>query len=363
MSRNRLGTMVTAAALVLLPLATSGCTKEAPPEPEKMVRPVKTMVVGGTERGALVFPGQTQASDRSLLSFRVPGQLVEFPVNEGDHVRRGQLIARLDPTDYELAVQRARASFQKAQADYDRYKRLYEREAVPLAELEMRRAMRDVARAELEQAQAELGYTRLFAPYTGWVGQKLVENFETVKAGQAIVSLQNLEVIEIVLDIPEDLMARARRGQTIGAVARFEAAPGRTFPLTFKEATAQADPRTQTYQVTFTMKQPEGITILPGMTAEVSLQVSLAGEESRDGRSMIAVPVSAVFSDTAGTPQVWVVDTGTMTVHRRAVTLGEPTGQGEVWITGGLEPGETIVLTAVQQLEEGEQIRNLPESY
>jgi len=363
MSRNSLGTTLTAAALVLLPLAVTGCKKEAPPKPKPVVRPVKTMVVGGTKRGELIFPGQTQASDRSILSFRVPGQLIEFPVNEGDRVERGDLIARLDPTDYRLAVDRAKASFQKAQADYDRYKRLYEREAVPLAELEMRRAMRDVAKTELEQAQANLGYTRLLAPYTGWVGQKMVENFESVSAGQPIVSLQNLENIEIVLNIPEDLMARAKRGKNLTATARFEAAPDRTFPLTFKEATAQADPRTQTYQVTFTMKQPKGITILPGMTAEVTVQGTLTGEEKTSGRMAIAIPVNAIFSDTAGKPHVWVVDTTTMTVHKRAVTLGEPTGEDQVWITAGLEPGETIAVTAVQQLEEGEKIRNLPETY
>ena len=147
------------------------------------------------------------------------------------------------------------------------------------------------------------------------------------------------------------------------AVARFEAAPDRTFPLTFKEAAAQADPQTQTYRVTFTMKQPEGVRILPGMTAEVTLSGMLSDEESEGTRAMLAVPASAVFSDAAGHPHVWVVDTETWTVHKRAVTLGEPTGKDQVWITGGLQPGETIVLTAVQQLEEGDTVRNLPESY
>ena len=355
-------TRLVTAALLALGLGMAGCSKEAPPKPEAVVRPVKTMVLGTAEEAEMILPGTTRAMDRSVLSFRVAGQLVEFPVDEGQVVRKGQLVARLDPTDFQLALDEARAAFRKAQADYDRYKRLYEREAVPLAELEMRRAMRDVSKAQLEQAKANLRYTRLEAPYTGAVGKKFVENFERVSAGQPIVSLQNLEVIEIVVDVPEDIMARTGGGRDATFYARFEAAPGKEFPLAFKEAAAQADPATQTYEVAFTMRQPDGVRILPGMTAEVVIRGEVTGTETGGG-TRIAVPINAVFSDPSGDSRVWVVDPDTMTVHSRKVTLGEPTGENEIWVVEGLKPGETIAVAAVHELKEGETVRPLPESY
>lgn len=363
MSRKNLETVSLIVMVGMLTAVSPACKQETPPPPEAVVRPVKTMVVGEEQRTELVFPGVTQASDRSTLSFRVPGQLLEFPVNEGDRVAKGAVVARLDPTDFRLAVEQAKAGYQKSQADYDRYKRLYEREAVPLAELEMRRAMRDVSRTQLDQAEANLRYTWLYAPYTGSVGRKYVENYETVTAGQPIVSLQNLETMEIVLDIPQDIMARTGGGRDAVAVARFAAAPGGEFPLTFKEASAQADPKTQTYEVTFSMKQPEGIKVLPGMTAEVVIRGEVAGVQNARNTSRIAVPVNAVLADTNGKPHVWVVDTTTMQVGKRPVSLGEPTGSNQVWVLDGLETGDTIAVTAVHELKEGDTIRDLPESY
>ena len=121
--------------------------------------------MGGAQTAELSFPGTTQASDRSVLSFRVAGPLIELAGERGRPGRtKGDLLARIDPVDFEIKVAEARASFQKAVADYDRYNRLYEREAVPLADVELHRAMRDVAEAQLRQAEVNLGYTWLTPP-------------------------------------------------------------------------------------------------------------------------------------------------------------------------------------------------------
>jgi multidrug efflux pump subunit AcrA (membrane-fusion protein) len=99
------------------------------------------------------------------------------------------------------------------------------------------------------------------------------------------------------------------------------------------------------------------------MTAEVVLRGDVAGLQNARNTSRIAVPINAVFADTTGKAHVWVVDTKTMKVEKRPVTVGEPTGENQVWVLDGLRPGETIAVTAVHELKEGEKIRNLPESY
>ena len=373
-------------------LTLPGCGSDQIVEREPVVRPVKTMVVGGGQGESLSFPGTVQAADRAELSFRVAGPLVELPVNEGDEVRRGQLLARIDPRDFEIALAESRAAFEKGEADYNRYKNLYERNAYrsscrpgralvsrrgaarrvplnheplsrkakrlqePLAELELRRAQRDVSAAGFDQAQANLRDTRLLAPFSGRVGRKFVENFEDVVAKERILTLHDINRVEAVIDVPEYVMATFRDRSDRRFTASFTSAPGVEFELSFKEAAAEADIQTQTFRVTFSMPQPEELRVLPGMTAEVNAYVEAPVDEA-GGPAEFLIPAEALFASPGGDPQVWVVDTGDLTVHQREVRVGPVTGENSIRVLEGLERGETIAVAAVHQLQNGSKIR------
>ena len=335
-------------------LTTSGCGRREEAEPPAVVRPVSTMMVGGMGGGRLTFPGTTQAADRAELSFRVAGPLIAFPVNEGDNVAQGQLLARIDPRDYRIALAEAKAAYDQAEADAQRYRRLYEREAVPLADLELATARRDVARARFEQAQADLRDTELRAPFAGQIGLKYVENFEDVPAKEGILSLHDIGQVEIVINVPESVMATVREGHIPTIVTTFDVAPNRSYPMQVKEFAVAADPATQTFPITFTMPQPTDLRVLPGMTALVILSDLLLGEEDS---VPITVPAHAVFSDASGAAQVWIVDTEARTVHQRGVRVGPVTGMQSIVVLEGLTPGETIAVAGIYQLEEGQEIR------
>lgn len=341
---------------IVVAAALLGCGSKEVVEREPVVRPVKTMIVGGGQSERLSFPGTVQASDRAELSFRVAGPLVELPVDEGDEIRHGQLLARIDPRDFEIALAEARATYEKGEADYTRYKNLYERNAVPLAELEFRRAARDVAAASYDQAQARLRDTRLLAPFKGRVGRKYVENFEDVVAKERILTLHDIAVVEVVIDAPEYVMATFRETSHPRFTAGFTSAPGLEFDLTLKEAAAEADIQTQTFQMTFSMPQPEELRVLPGMTAEVNVYAEAPGDETVSAAEFL-IPAEAVFASPSGEPQVWVVDTNELTVHQREVRVGAVTGENSIRILGGLERGETIAVAAVHQLQNGSEIR------
>ncbi|MCK5411118.1 MAG: efflux RND transporter periplasmic adaptor subunit [Gemmatimonadetes bacterium] len=335
-------------------LTMSGCGGGEQVEPPPVARPISTMVVGGMSGGRLTFPGTTQAADRAELSFRVAGPLIEFPVNEGDEVARGQLLARIDPRDYRIALAETKAANDQAEADAQRYRRLYEREAVPLADLELATARRDVARARHEQAQADFRDTELRAPFAGQVGIKYVENFEDVLAKAPVLSLHNVGQVEIVINVPESIMATVREGMSPTIVTTFDVAPNRSYPMRIKEFSVAADPATQTFPITFTMPQPADLNVLPGMTALVIVSdIQLDEDESVP----ITVPAHAVFSDASGAAQVWVIDTQSQTVHRRGVRVGPVTGTQSIVVLDGLTPGETIAVAGIYQLEEGQQIR------
>lgn len=347
---------VVASLAVLALLLTGGCGKEAEQAPPDVVRPVKTMVVGGSLAGRLTFPGRVQGARRVELSFRVGGRLIEFPILEGQAVSEGDLIGRLDPTDYQITVQEEQATFLKAEADFERYQRLYEKDAVPLSDLERFRALHDVAKARLEQSQLNLRYTSLRAPFGGRLGEKYVENHEDVVANQPIVSLHDITFVEIVIDVPEYLLTNVRGAGQVSAVAQFESVSSADYPLQFKEASAQADPETQTYKVTMSMPQPKDLRVLPGMTALVKVTLNEAVGETGDRDYSFSIPVAAIFAIADGTQCVWVVDPSTMTVNRRKVEVGVVTGPANVYVLDGLQPGDRIVTAAVSHLREGMQI-------
>jgi RND family efflux transporter MFP subunit len=343
-----IGTTIALAALL-----GTGCGKEAEPERSEVVRPVKTMEIAGGGGGRLTFPGTVQARDRAELSFRVGGPLIELPINEGDEVIAGQLLARIDPRDFEIALAEAKAAFEKAEADLKRYQRLYEQEAISLADLELIRAQRDVAKARYDQAQADLRDTHLRAPFDGWVGRRYVENFEDVTAKERILTLHNLQDLEIVIDVAEGLVASLQKVERVSV--RFSSAPGEEFPLTIKEFSAEADPLTRTYQITLSFRHPESIRVLPGMTGTV-VGVNPQARGERAGGTFV-VPAGAVGAGDAGETFLWVVDRETMTVARREVRVGPVTGTDGIQILEGLTGGEIIATTGVNQLQEGMRVR------
>jgi RND family efflux transporter MFP subunit len=366
---------MTAAFAVLLVLLVTSCgKKEEQKVVREVVRPVKIMtIMSSGEAFKRKYPGRVRAAKRVDLAFQVGGPLIKLPVDEGQNVKKGQLVARVDPKDFQTDLRnaegglgKAKAALQLAQTEYERVMRIRKKDpgAVSQAMVDRRREGVNKAEADIQSLQAsvdaakdQLSYTYLRAPFSGVISRRYVDNYQEVRAKQPIVSLDDISYLEVLVDVPEIVMASVRKGGSPRAVAEFGAAPGRQFPLTIKEYATRADPRTQTYQVTLQMPRPKGINILPGMTATV--HGSPPVKESGEDRFLI--PALAVFADEAGTSHVWVVDKETMKVQKRKVKTGELTGTDSIQILEGLQSGEKIATTGVAQLREGMQVRDLSE--
>ncbi len=353
MNEKRWSKSTLLALVIFVVFMTGGCGREQAPEPREVVRPVKMLRLGADAGRDVTYTARVEAVNQVDIAFRVGGPLIEFPVLEGQFIRRGQLLARIDPRDFQIRLNAARADYERARADYRRFSSLYEKEAISEAQLDQARALRDVSQAAVEDAEAALGDTRLEAPFGGRIGETFVENFENVQAKEPILSLIDVSSVDVIVDAPESVLARLSGPERAQFSARFDTAPSRRFDLRPKEIATQADPRTQTYRVTFTMRQPEGINVLPGMTA----QVVRHGSVSDDIR--LVVPAVAVFADSAGNPQVWIVDEGAMTVARRPVRTGELSGSDAIELVDGVEPGETIAVSGATQLRDGMKVREL----
>lgn len=343
-------------AVLSLTLVLAGCGREAPPEEEPTVRPVKTILI--ESRGVQnfrEFPATVKATQQAEMSFRVSGKLKEFPVKEGDEVGQGDVIARLDDTDFKIALNDARAAYTRALADFKRAKELLPQGHISRADYDKLESQHKQTNASLQLAKQNVEYTTLKAAFDGNIAKRLVDNFEEVNAKQAIIRLHDTSSLDIIFDIPENLMIlfdRSKRGDRPDRkiVARFQAIRDKDFPLSFKEVTTDADARTQTYKVTFTMSPPERFNILPGMTATV-----VADTSHVEGKELsVLLPVTAVTASTDKQATVWLVDEKTMTVKPDQVKVGMM--QGDRIEVIGLEPGNRIVTTGVAFLREGMQV-------
>ncbi len=340
------------ALLLVMPL--TGCRKEKAGKKSAVVRPVKLTTV--KEVGLNLqrtFPGTVRAARRSVLSFKVSGPLVKLPVEEGQFVKKGDLIAQIDQRDYIIAVDAALARFREAEQQFMRYKELYAKKQVSKADYDRYRAARDVAKAQLADARNALGDTTLKAPFDGVISKRYVENYYKVQAKEPIVNLQDISEIEILVNVPELVIADIRSRNSVILKGYFEFLPGKSFPLKVKEFSTQADPATLTYQVVLIMKRPEGANILPGMTGWVNY---VQDTDSRKA-SRITIPAIAVLDAPGDHPYVWVYDEKAGVVHKREVKISSLDGSADIIIEKGLKPGEKVVIAGVTKLKEGEKVR------
>jgi RND family efflux transporter MFP subunit len=352
--------------LIIFPLLFfSSCSKEEGPK-EEIIRPVKAIQIKGLEvLTGRTFPGKAKATQEANLSFRVNGTLSQFPGKVGDEVKRGQLMARLDPRDYEVNLQnaqgqldRARAALKLAQSDYDRVARIRDKDpgAISEAMIDAKLGERDSAAAQVKSLEAQvatakdaLSYTYLKAPFNGTVVETFVENYEDVQAKVRIVDTSR---IEFVVNIPENLISLAPNVKKV--FVRFDVFPDREISGVIKEIGKEASKTTRTYPVTMIMDQPDDITILPGMAGEARGDRESAISSGAEG---IIVPVSAVFStDAQKENSVWVIDEQSGQVTMRKVTTGKLSDDG-VLIDEGLNPGEWVAIAGVHSLQEGQKVR------
>ena len=349
--------------LSVLPLLTA-CGEDAPPEPPgpRTVRAEVFLLDGGVR--TRTFAGVARAGIESQLSFKVSGTVERVAVNVGDRIEAGEVVARLDDTDYELQVQDARAALARqeaaarnAAATYRRTEALYENNNASLADLEAARANDESARAAvesaekaLERAERQLAYCTLRAPIAGAVSAVQTEEGENVQPGQPVANLSAGDRPEVEVRVPEMLITGIEEGQSVAV--RFSAVPGRTFDATVTEVAVAAVDGASAYPVRARL-DAETDAIRPGMAAEVDFRF-----EARGGADRILVPPSAVAEDVDGRFAFVVreADDGTLHVHRVAVTVGDLTADGLEVLTG-IEDGDRVVTAGVGRLVDGEEVR------
>ncbi len=333
------------------------CSKsEVPQEP---VRSVKVMAVGvETIKSGYEFAGEVRPRVESRLGFRVAGKIVKRQAELGQQVKAGQVLAQLDPRDYQLAADAARAQVAAAStnrdlaaADFKRFAALKDQNFISGAELERRETNLKAAQAQVDQARAQLasqgnqaGYTHLVADVSGVVTAVEAEPGQVVSAGTPVVRIAQDGARDVVFSVPEDKVAAIKPGS---AVAVRIWSDGTALAGKVREVAASADPATRTYPVKVSLDASAMPAL--GATAYVSPQAL-----SHAGTPVIKLPTSALRKEGAGTA-VWVLDKASMTLQSQPVQIATADGN-EAVISSGLQPGMLVVSAGVHVLSAGQKV-------
>lgn len=355
-------------ALVAMAGVLTGCKEEV--KKAESVRPVRVFEVAADASDvSRTFPGKVKATREASLAFRISGQIVRLDVKEGDYVEKGQLIAMLDQRDFQAAaadlrarLAGARSVLKEAKLNIERNRKLLDQQIIAQSAFDTAQSTYETSRSQalsleqsLRRAELNLQHTRLEAPFSGYIAKKNPSNHEFVQAKEAIVELADTSALDVVIDVPESVWARAfeSRVTNMAAIrARFETLPGTFFPVKVKEYQTSANPETQTYEVTLTMDNPEGSGIHPGMTAEIVGNVGRSEDTAG-----VSVPFSSVVGEAEGGKYVWVLDTDNV-VNRREVEVGRIVND-MFRVESGVAAGEVIVVAGVNYLREGQKVKIL----
>ncbi len=333
----------------------AGCEKPVEVT-EVIVRPARVIrIAEAGEISGRALPGRAQAVEEVNLSFDVPGTILERPVNVGNEIKQGQTLARLDARDYQNQLNASKAARDRARANFERIEIAATSGAVSRQDLDDARAQLEVRQAEVAIKQKAVEDTTITAPRDGTISATYVEAFTAVQAKEPIVRLLDASSIEMIVQVPENLISQAPNVDE--ASVEFDAFPGRTVSARIKEIGNEASLTTRTYPVKLIMDQPEDFKIVPGMAGKARA-VSQRGNVAR--ASGFQVPVAAVFTsnevELAGRSYVWVVDEANNTVQRREVSTGALTQFG-ITVRSGLSAGELVVISGVNSLQESQEIR------
>jgi membrane fusion protein, multidrug efflux system len=351
--QNRIGGLL--ATLALVALTSLGCSSKSAEEGrERSATPLVTLtrVARGDISQTFLLTGTATALPNQdvRVSALVPGRVAELKIAEGDAVRNGQVLARLDDRTYRDQLQQAEATLEQAQANLEnakltrtRNEDLFQRGIVARKDLEDSRTQEKVAAATLKQAEAALELARLevarseiVSPLGGIVAKRFVSVGEQVDgtAAQPIVEVANLDEVVFLGNAPAAYLAKIRAGERVDVTT--EAVEGTKFPGRVIATSPSVDPATGVGSVRIRLSNPGGLLRL-GMF--LSAQISVDAHQN-----VLMVPPEAIYRDEAGQPRVFVVNQDS--AEAVFVKLGiENKDRVELAEAGDVKEGDTIILS------------------
>lgn len=345
--------------VVVAALGLTGCSQEKKAEAQEVIRPVKVVEIGEAETTRqLDYSGSVRARTEMNLGFRIAGKVTERLVDIGQHVNEGDVLARVDPSDYELSVKSAEASLDAAERQVEtvdlarkRAEQLYAKNFAPKSQLDQAVlsydqavATRDAARSTLAQAQNQVHYTDLKAGKAGIVTAISADIGQVVGAGTPVMTVAVDGEKEVLIAVPEMDIAGFRPGKEVKA--SFWSDEALTLDGKVREVAGSADPQSRTFAVRVSL--PNDPRVLLGMTANVA---AIVGSKAQ----LVSIPLTAM-AEKDGKHIVWTVDRASDTVHPRPIKVANFTADG-VAVAEGLKQGDVVVAAGTQFMTDNLKVK------
>ncbi len=340
-----------------LVVLTSCQKEEAHKEP---IRPVLSIIAKPSEASSLSLPGTVDARFETQLAFRVLGRVIARNVSVGDIIEKGDVVAAIDPLSLELAVRSSQSDLANSQAELvnaasseERQRALAASKSGSEASLEQavqahKSAIADVgkAQANLDKALEQLSYAKLLAEFDGVVTATSAEVGQVVSAGSSVVTIARPDQRDAVIDVPEANFDKLHVGAPFDVALQLD--PTVVAKGVIREIAPEAESLTRTSRTKITLiDPPEAFRIGSVITASATMP----------SNPFIVLPSSAILLKD-DKPNVWLVDTAAAKVSLHPVTLDGPVVDGgSVKVTGGINPGERVVVAGVRKLSDGQAVR------
>ncbi|WP_166425905.1 efflux RND transporter periplasmic adaptor subunit [Paraglaciecola sp. 20A4] len=334
--------------ILLVSAGLTGCNNVNSQEVNRVVKPVKlTRVPDLSSQHTDSFIGKLDATERAVLSFNVAGEIDSVMPRMGKQITKGELLAALDPTDYQLALDTRQAEFDLAETQFLRAKALIKDLLISKDLFDQTETNYKVAKAQLAQAKTDLTYTKIIAPFDGTVSLTNAESHQVVAANQAVMKVLNNTVMDVIFTVPVSFVSQ----YGVGAINRsqvwvtMDSARDQKMPAQFKEISTQPNTDTNTYTARVTVHRPANVTLLSGMSG----QVHVANPEKK---RQFTLPRTAWINRDGDNGHVWKFEPNEKRVMKTAVVL-----DNNGIIRSGLQQGDLIVETGIAGLVEGQRVK------
>lgn len=309
-------------------------------------------VCAGTANVGKNYVGKVEEESSTPISFTGMGTVTKVYIEEGQYVRKGQLIAEMDPTQCENAYQAAKATLDQALDAQERMEVLHKSQSIP--DIDWVNVLTKVRTAQsgLDMANKALIDCRLMAPCSGIVGKKYMESGMTAVPSQPVCTILDITKVKVKVSVPEKEISlfNPELSKGNGVTITATALGNKTFSSTQFVRSVQGDALTHTYDVRFSLSNPDN-ELLPGMVVNVSMNV----DESDGENKTVTVPTRSVQQSANGKQFVWIAENNK--ASRRFVEVGQTIGD-RIAILSGLTEGDKVIVEGYQKVSENSEIKD-----
>ncbi len=302
------------------------------------------------------FPATVKAVKDVDLKFEVSGRLVYENLIEGSEVKKGQVLAKIDPTPFQRKVDESRIRFEDAIRDLKRVEEVFAKQVASQRELDDAKSQYSITKLALENAQQDLSYCTITAPFDAVVGERYTENNSYIRAGDTLANLQDRSKLYFSFEVPERIMTANAGNRDLVATARIIGREEKDFDLYYVEHQTTPDPITQTYGVTFALEGETTTSFYQGSRATVTVM------SKQTQQRVLLIPVNALVGDKASGFSAWLFNGENQTIHKTEIVVAKLLGDTAV-ISEGLSDGDKVVSAAVGQMREGLKVKEYKAEY